>query len=366
MIKPFKEPIYVTRPLIPDINKYMEYLKVIINNRTFSNNAQHVVSLEEKLKALLEVKHGSVFCNGTIALMIALRSLKLKGSVATPAFTFPATPNVLLWNNLTPIFCDIDYETMNITPEFAERALNSTTTAILAVHVFGTPCDVYGFKDLAEVYKLKVVYDAAHAFMVKYDNVSIGNFGDITMFSFHPTKLFHTSEGGMLAYNNPDLDIIIKQLRAFGIKNDDIGSIREGINGKMNELQAIMGLCILEKIDEERNKRKNIAELYRKYLSDIPWITILNLGDNIEQSYQYFPIRIRDRSRDEVNEHLKKHNVYPRKYFYPLCSDFAHFKYLNSNLPNSKKVSEEILCLPYYGDLTKDDVEKICSILAEV
>jgi dTDP-4-amino-4,6-dideoxygalactose transaminase len=366
MLKPFKNPIYVTRPLIPDIRKFIGYLSVAVNAKTFSNNAQFVVSLEEKLKRLLEVKNGALFCNGTIALMIAIKSLDLKGSVLTTAFTFPATANVLVWNNIEPIFCDIDYETMNITPETSAVALNKTTSAILAVHVFGTPCDIYGFKTLADIYDLKIIYDAAHAFMVKYNNIGIGNFGDITMFSFHPTKLFHTAEGGMLAYNNNELDIIIKQLRAFGIKNDDIGSIRPGINGKMNELQAIMGLCILDKINEERTKRKEISNLYKKYLSEISWITILNLDNSIEQSYQYFPIRIKDKSRDEINEIFKKYNVFPRKYFYPLCSDFAHFKYLKADLPNSKKVSEEILCLPYYGDLSKDDVEKICSILLEV
>jgi dTDP-4-amino-4,6-dideoxygalactose transaminase len=228
MTKPFKNPIPITKPLVPGFYKYSKYIKKIFDSGILTNNGPNVLLLEEELKKLLKVEYGSVFCNGTTALMIALRSLDLshdmKQDIITSPFTFPATANVLAWNNLTPSFCDVDYETMNITPALAERCLDSYVTAILPVHVFGNPCDVYGFEDLAKSRNLKIIYDAAHAFGVEIDGVGIGNFGNITMFSFHPTKLFHTGEGGMLTCNDKYLDIDIRQLRNFGIQDDETGS----------------------------------------------------------------------------------------------------------------------------------------------
>jgi len=353
--------IYITQPLIPDENRYNTYLSDIFKSRFLSNNGQYLQILEQELKKLLDVKNNAIFCNGTTALMIALKSLDLKGSVITSPFTFPATPNAIEWNNLTPIFCDVDYETMNILPKEAEKHINKDVSAILPVHVFGTPCDVYGFKDLSDSYNLKLVYDAAHAFNVKINGTGIGTFGDISMFSFHPTKLFHTGEGGMLTYNNKNLDIPIKQLRNFGIKDDQAGSIMPGINGKMNEIQAALGLCILNEIKNEIKKRKKIYNLYKKYLFEIKKIKLLNVEKNIQLSYQYFPIRTK--KRNKIYNLLIKNNIYARKYFFPLCSDFKHFENIKSNVPNAKKISEEILCLPFYGNMESEDVERICEII---
>ncbi len=356
--------IYITQPLIPDLDQYNHYLKDIFDTKYLTNNGPYVQTLENRLKKLLNVQYNTVFCNGTTALMVAFKSLGLQGKVITTPFTFPATVNALTWNGLKPVFCDVDYETMNITPGKAEEYKGGGISAILPVHVFGNPCDVSGFKDLADNNELKIIYDAAHAFGTEIDGVGIGNFGDVTMFSFHPTKLFHTGEGGMLTCNNPELDTTIKQLRNFGIKDDITGSILPGLNGKMNELQAALGLCILNKIEEEKNKRKKISELYKYYLSEIPWIKFLNIEKNISQSHQYFPIRIK-KIRNKIYDRLVEKNCFPRKYFYPLCSDFQHFKHIKREVPNAIKVSEEIVCLPFYGDLGEKNVERICDIIKE-
>lgn len=351
--------IPINQPLVPDIFEYNKYLVDIFHSKKLTNDGPLLQELESELKDIMEVQNNSIFCNGTTALMIALKSLDLKGSVITTPFTFPATANAIKFAGATPIFCDIDYETMNITPEKAFNHINNFTSAILPVHVFGTPCDVEGFDDLARVYGVKIIYDAAHAFNTKINDTHIGRFGNITMFSFHATKLFHTIEGGMLTYNNPELDITIKQLRNFGIRDGNTGSIVAGINGKLNELQAAMGLCILEKINDEIKKRKKVFELYKSFLSEISWIKFLKTEKNVQNSYQYFPIRIK-KFRNKIYEHLKNNDIESRKYFYPLCSDFEHFKHIRSYVPNAVAVSEEILCLPFYGDLESNDIERIC------
>lgn len=359
--------IPLTSPLIPNIKEYNEYLINIFESGDFTNNGPCVKELENELKKYMGVLNNPLFCNGTTALMIALKSLNLKGPVITTPFTFPATVNAISWAGLRLIFCDIDYETMNITPEDSLECIKNsevTISAILPVHTFGTPCDVQGFQELAYDYGLKIIYDAAHAFNVKINDTHIGNFGDISMFSFHATKLFHTGEGGMLTYNDSELDIPIKQLRNFGIKDEKEGSIIPGINGKMTEMQAALGLCILGKIDEEIKKRKKVFELYKSFLSGIPWIKFLKIEKNVQNSYQYFPIRIKI-FRNKIYEHLKNNGIQSRKYFYPLCSDFEHFKHLDSIVPNAVKVAEEILCLPFHGDLAENDIERICEIIIE-
>jgi dTDP-4-amino-4,6-dideoxygalactose transaminase len=370
-MKPFLEPIYVTRPLVPDPDKYIRYFKEIIKTKQITNGGPYLLELEEKLKSYLGVKNNAAFCNGTTALMIALKALNLKGSVLTTPFTFPATANVLEWAGLETIFCDIDYNTMNIDPEKVEECLKlrwNEIDAILAVHTFGEPCNLEYLEILKTHYNIKLIYDSAHAFgaeMVESDGSSrgIGTYGDISMFSFHATKLFHTCEGGMLTYNDDSLDEQIKQLRNFGIKDDKTGSIRAGINGKMNELQAAMGLCIMDKIHEDRRKRARIKYIYKMFLE--PGYQLIHNTKVYNKSFQYYPIRIKGK-RDKVYEHLKKHNVHARKYFYPLCSDFPHFRRIHGDFPVAKKVSEEILCLPFYGDLKEDEATKICEIINEV
>lgn len=369
-IKPFIKPIYITRPLMPSLNIFTDKLKHIWNSRWLSNNGLQLQTFEEKIQNTLKVPHASIFNNGTIALLTAIKSLDLKGEVITTPFTFPATPNCLTWCNIKPVFCDIDQLTMNIDPDKIEKNITEKTTAILAVHVFGTPCDVKKIQKIAKKYKLKVIYDAAHAFGTEIGGIGIGNYGDISMFSFHPTKLFHTAEGGALTCRSKQLKEKIDLLRNFGIKNEEEVLI-PGINGKMNEIQAALGLIILPLIKTERKRRKLISKVYKHYLDDIEGITYLPDQSNVKKSYQYFAIRINEKifgySRNEVYDILKTYNIHSRKYFFPLCSQFPYYKDLPSsnpkNLPVANQVVNEVLAIPFYGTLSVNNAEKIITIL---
>lgn len=369
-IKAFEEPIYVTRPMLPDIKDVTEKLEEIWEAKWLTNNGPQHQSLEEKLSSLLLVPNLSLFNNGTIALITACQSLRLSGEVVTTPFTFPATPHVLSWNNIKPIFCDIDPLSMNIDTQKIESMITPQTTAILAVHVFGTPCDVVKIQEIANRYGLRVIYDAAHAFGVEIDGAGIGSFGDISMFSFHATKLFHTAEGGALTFNDPNLKARIDLLKNFGIKNEE-EVVMPGINGKMNEIQAALGLLNMELLEGERAKRRLLIETYRGALEGLDGIAFMEDIPEVKNSHQYFIIRVEEeifgRSRDYIYAEFKKYNVFVRKYFYPLCSDYTCYQYLPSasplNLPVAKKVAEEVLAMPLYGDLTIGSVEKICGIL---
>ena len=259
---------------------------------------------------------------------------------------------------------------MNIDASKIEGMITPKTTGILAVHVFGTPCNVLEIQRVADMYGLKVVYDAAHAFMTEIHNRGIGSFGDITMFSFHATKLFHTAEGGALTYNDPDLKLRIDLLKNFGIKNED-EVMMPGINGKMNEIQAALGIVMIDELEKERMLRKQLLDTYTSCLDDVDGICLPPPSRTDVDSFQYFPIRIQEEkfgiSRDAVYERFKTFNVFTRKYFYPLCSQYACYRQIPSaqpqNLPNAEKTVREVLCMPFYGGLRLDDVEKICSIL---
>jgi len=362
--------IYVTQPILPDINKYYNKIQEIWESKWLSNGGQQHALLETKLIEYLKVPYLSLFNNGTIALLVAVQSLRLSGDVITTPFTFPATSHVLTWNNIEPNFCDIDPVTMNLNPDMIEKCITPKTTGILATHVFGTPCDVNAIQDIADFYGLRVIYDGAHVFGCEIDGKGIGNFGDITMFSFHPTKLFHTGEGGALTYKDHDMKKRIDLLKNFGIKNE-FEVMMPGINGKMNELQAAMGLVVLDMVEEEMQKRKIITDKYNEILGKIYGINILPDFHNIKPSYQYFPIRIESdkfgKTRDQVYNELRNNNIFSRKYFYPLCSEYVCYKQLPSsdknNLPVAYRIVEEILCLPFYGVLSLTDVDKICSII---
>jgi len=370
-LEPFNEPIFVTRPIVPNLDNYRNRLESVWEKKWFTNNGEQHQLLEKKLQQYLGVSNISLFNNGTIALITACRSLRLSGEVITTPFTFAATPHVLTWNNIRPIFCDIEEKSLNIDADKLESLITSDTTGIMPVHVFGMPCDTGKIQKIADEYGLKIIYDAAHAFGTKVDNTGIGNFGDITMFSFHATKQFHTAEGGALAFREPSLKKRVDLLKNFGIKSED-EVIMPGINGKMNELQAALGLEVLEYLDDEREKRKRLFEHYREYLKNIYGVICLETGRNVYSNYQYFVIRIEKekfgKSRDEVHEKFKRYNIFTRKYFYPLCSDYACYKQLPSssqnNLQVANKIIHEVLCLPLYGDLQLDDINKICAILS--
>jgi dTDP-4-amino-4,6-dideoxygalactose transaminase len=369
-MKPFDDPIYVTRPLLPDLKDFQRELEEIWDSKWLTNNGPKHQQLEEEVRRTLGVPQLSLFNNGTIALVVAINSLRVSGEAITTPFTFPATPHVLTWNGISPIFCDIDDATMNIDATKIEQMITPKTTAILAVHVFGNPCEVQKIQEVADRYGLKVIYDAAHAFNTMIEGVGIGNFGDISMFSFHATKLFHTAEGGALTCTDPNLKKRIDLLKNFGIKNEEEVMLT-GINGKMNEIQAALGLVNLRYMESERARRKSVSDTYYACLKGVRGIRLNDTPDSVQKSYQYFAIRIEREefgvSRDDVHQKLKDYNVFSRKYFYPLCSDYACYRHLPSaqasNLPVAQKVVKEVLCLPFYGGLDVKSAEKICEII---
>ncbi|MCR5834537.1 MAG: DegT/DnrJ/EryC1/StrS family aminotransferase [Selenomonadaceae bacterium] len=370
-IEPFSERIYVTRPVFPTIEEVTEKLRDIWAAKWITNNGPQHTMLERELEKFLKVPCLSLFNNGTIALMVACQSLRLSGDVITTPFTFAATPHVLSWNNITPIFCDVDDETMNIDANKIESMITPSTTAILAVHVFGTPCDVEKIQEVANRYGLKVIYDAAHAFGVEIDGQGIGNFGDCSMFSFHATKLYHTVEGGALVQKSKIVKDRIDLLKNFGIKNEE-EVVMPGINGKLDEIRAAIGRIMLGYVEGERLKRINLHKIYNEEFAEVEGIRVMpTCAENIKLNYQYYVVRIDEkifgRSRDYVYDELKNYNVYARKYFHPLCSEFTCYRQLNSanpnNLPVANVIGQQVLSLPMYGDLTEDDVRKICAII---
>jgi len=373
MIKSFSIPIYTTRPLFPDLDVFKDKLREVWDAQWLSNNGVQHQTLERRLAEYLKTSNLSLFNNGTIALMVAVQGLRLQGDVITTPFTFPATPHVLSWNGINPIFCDIENDTFTIDADKIEQMITPHTTAILGVHVFGNPCNVVKIQEIADRYGLRVIYDAAHAFGSEINGVGIGNFGDVSMFSFHPTKLFHTAEGGALAMNDKNLKKRIDLLKNFGIKNED-EVMMPGINGKMNELSAVMGLLVLDMVEDEMKKRAKILSYYRELLKGFDGVSHTDEIEGVKSSYQYFCIRIDEKkfgkSRDAVYSEFKKYNVYTRKYFYPLCSDYACYRQLPSssqdNLPVANRVVKEILCMPFYGQLTEDDAVHIVDILKEI
>ncbi len=373
MATKFKKPIYVTRPILPNPKKIQQGIMEIWESKQLTNVGEKHRELSSKLSSYFGNNNISLFNNGTTALMLLLKKLNLKGEVITTPFTFPATTHSLTWNNLTPVFCDIETDTMNIDADKIEKLITPKTSAILAVHIFGTPCNVQKIESLSKKYKIKVVYDAAHAFGVEVSGKNISDYGDGSIFSFHATKLFHTVEGGAVVAKNKNL---IKQLnieKNFGIEAPE--KIRSaGINGKLNELQALVGLEVLKNIKKEQKERKRIKNIYIKRLKDIDGISFYVKPKNVKENFQYFVVRINKKvfgiSRDELVKKLIKYNVFPSKYFYPLVSSYPHYKNLKNsnieNLNNAKLIATEVLALPFYGDLTNADVENICDILKKL
>ena len=367
-----EEKIFVTRPLLPDIEDVYSELKEIWASKCLTNMGPKHNQLEQKLKTVLKVPYGSLFNNGTIALLTAVKAMDLpKGSeVITTPFTFAATPHCISWNDLKPVFCDIEPDTMTIDADKIENYITPNTSAILGVHVYGFPCDVEKIDKIAKKHNLKVIYDAAHAFSTEINGRGIGTFGDITMFSFHATKLYNTVEGGYLSYNNPNLVKKIYNLRNFGIQSEEI--VEEvGINGKMNELQAAIGLLNLELFKEEQEKRRKIKAFYNEQLSKIKGIRIPQMPEGVTDSYQYYPIIIEDEypiSRDEIYNRFKEKNIFTRKYFYPACIDYDCYK---NNLEVkigrfrvTNDLKHKVLCLPFYGSLSQEVLETICGGLS--
>jgi len=367
---PFEQPVYVTKPFLPPLPEYVARLESVWASGWLANNGQQHHALEQALSAYLGAPRLSLFNNGTIALIVACQALRLSGEVITTPFTFPATPHVLSWNNIAPVFADVDPVTLNIDPRGIEEKITARTSAILAVHVYGVPCDVEAIQDIARFYGLKVVYDAAHAFGAAIDGRPIGTFGDATMFSFHATKLFHTAEGGALAVGDPALKHRIDLLKNFGIKNES-EVVMPGINGKMSELQAALGLAVLDHLEEELSARRRVAAIYTARLADVPGLSVMAMPAAVKNSQQYFIVRISAdspvKNRDSVCAGLKNFNIFARRYFYPLCSDYSCYRQLPSaspaNLPVAHRAAAEVLALPFYGALSDGDAHRICDAL---
>ncbi|MDR2609647.1 MAG: DegT/DnrJ/EryC1/StrS family aminotransferase [Rickettsiales bacterium] len=363
--------IYITSPIVPSMDEFILLAKEVFVSKCLANMGSRHNELEVKLKTLLKVNNLSLFNNGTTALLCALKAFDftIGSEIITTPWTFAATPHSIMWNGYVPVFCDIEKDTFCIDSSKIESLVTEKTRAILGVHVYGFPCDIVKIDKIAKKYNLKVVYDAAHAFTTEINGKGVGLYGDISMFSFHATKLFNTLEGGALTYNDGSLQKKVNNLRNLGICSED--SVEDvGINGKMNELQAIVGLLNLKLIDEEKRKRKILKEFYDDALSGIKGICIPKMPTNISHSYQYYPIVVEDEfpcSRDEIYNKLKNKNIFARKYFYPMCADYKCYKGLTSsrpeNLPVANDIKNKILCLPFYGDLNKEMVNKIVDII---
>jgi dTDP-4-amino-4,6-dideoxygalactose transaminase len=354
--------INVTKTYLPDIDKYKSYIDEIYANGWVTNNGPLVKRLEKRLAEYLGVKNIILVANGTVALEIAYRALDLKGYVVTTPFSFVATTSSLATNGLKPIFADIDPQTLNMDPNKIEDLITPDTSAIVPVHVFGNACDVEAIDEIAKKHDLKVVYDAAHAFDVKFKGESILNYGDISTLSFHATKLFHTIEGGALIINNDSLVEKARYLINFGIKNQE--SISElGTNAKMNEFEAAMGLCVLDEMEEVSQKRKDVYERYEKELDGI--VQFQEQNTHSTQNYGYFPIILKDEEETlKLQKALNEKQIFPRRYFHPSL-DTLNYIEPKQYSPISRDISNRILCLPLYYELPKDQQYNIVYIIED-
>ena len=362
--------ILVTSPLLPELKDFIPYLEEIWQNKWLTNNGQYHQKLERSLREYLGVKHLSLFSNGTLALITALQALRISGEVITTPYSFVATTHSLWWNNIKPVFVDIEPETLNIDPKRIEAAITPATTAIMPVHVYGNPCNVKEIERIADIYGLRVIYDAAHAFGIKQNGTSLLNFGDLSVLSFHATKVFSTVEGGAIVCHDEKMKQRIDFLKNFGFA-DETTVVAPGINAKLNEVQAAFGLLSLKIVDEAIERRKKNAEIYRNGLTGIKGIRFLPEFKDLQHNYAYFPILVDEReygmSRDALYETMKQHNIFGRRYFYPLISEFPTYRGLPSarpeNLPVATKVASQVICLPMHHELTEKQVNEIVDLI---
>ncbi len=365
-----KKKINVTKPFLPPLEEFIPYLEEIWDSKILTNGGPFHQKLETALCEYLGVKHISLFSNGTLALVTALQALEITGEVITTPYSFVATSHALHWNGIKPVFIDIDPETLNLNPCNIKAAISEETEAILPVHVYGNPCDVTQIQAIADEYNLKVIYDAAHAFGIgRQSKNCIFNYGDLSVLSFHATKVFNTFEGGAIICPNLETKQKIDHLKNFGFV-DEVTVVAPGINGKRSELNASIGLLQLKYINKAIYLRKLIDEKYRAKLNKIIGIDCINFPPSFCQNYSYFPILVQQDyplTRDELFEEFKKNNIYARRYFYPLISDFPMYKNLPSanhkDLSYAYKASNEIICLPIYPDLNTDEQDKVIDIL---
>jgi dTDP-4-amino-4,6-dideoxygalactose transaminase len=360
--------IYVTQPYLPPLQEFLPYLERIWEAKWLTNNGQFHREFEAVLRERLGVPQVSLFNNGTIALVTALRALGISGEVITTPYSFVATAHSLLWNNIRPVFVDIDPQTMNLDPRRIEAALSRDTRAILPVHCYGLPCDVAGIRRVADAHGLKVVYDAAHAFGVTLGGASLVAHGDLAVLSFHATKVFNTFEGGAVVSHDAATKRHIDQLKNFGIMGEvTVEAI--GINGKMNEVQAAFGLLQLQHVGRALERRKAVDARYREALGDVRGLTLVAVPKS-GHNYSHFPVLVGPGypvSRDALYEALRAAGIFARRYFYPLISEMPMYRELPSsapaNLPVATRIAREILCLPLHPDLAPADVDRVIAIV---
>jgi dTDP-4-amino-4,6-dideoxygalactose transaminase len=363
---PFAEPVFVTRPLFPELSDFQSTLTGIWERRWLTNKGKLHDELEREIAARLRISHLSLVSNGTAGLMLTSRAFELQGEVITTPLTSPATVNALTWCGLKPVFADVDPDTLTLNPDTVENAISPDTSAIVGVHLYGSPCDVEALQAIGRNNNVRVIYDCAHAFGTEISGRPIADFGDASVFSFHATKLFNTAEGGAVATTIPEIKRKMDLLRTLGIQ-DEVTVALPGINARMNELEAAFGLANLKKLDAEWKARAELADIYRKRLVGIHGLRYLELPANVRPSHHYFVIRIDneqcDITRDDLYERLKTFNIFTRRYFYPLCSEFPFYRSLPSsnpkNLPNATRAANEVLCLPFYGSLGNDAAHRI-------
>lgn len=365
------KPIYVTQPSLPDLEEFIPYLEKIWDNKILTNNGPFHKQLEKELADFLGVPYISLFANGTLALVTTLQVLRITGEVITTPYSFVATTHSLWWNNIKPVFVDIEPVFGNLDPDKIEAAITPKTTAILPVHVYGNPCEVERIKEIADTYGLKVIYDAAHCFGVKHQGQGICNFGDLSILSFHATKVFNTFEGGAIISHDSATKQRIDYLKNFGFAGETT-IMAPGINSKMNEVQAAMGLLQLKSFNESIEKRKQVANRYREILKGVNGISMLPEPQETVSNYAYFPIFVDEKeygmSRDALYEKLKQNNIFGRRYFYPLISEFSMYRGLESsapeNLPVAHKMANEVISLPIYPELDKIKIIEIAKLIS--
>ena len=380
-----KDIIKVTSPLLPDLGAFNEYLKQIWDKQWITNNGEFHQQLEKALAEYLGVPYISLFTNGTLPLITALQALRITGEVITTPYSFVATTHALWWNGIKPVFVDIDPKTGNLDPNKVEAAITPRTTAILPVHVYGNPCDVDVIQDIADKYGLRVIYDAAHAFGVKVDSrhskmlsksegdyVSVLNAGDLSTLSFHATKVFNTVEGGAMVMHDAKMKQRIDYLKNFGFANETT-VVGPGINSKMDEIRSAYGLLNLKQVDKAIAARRHAAERYREALKDVEGITFFNEMPGVQHNYSYFPIFVDEKkygmSRDELYFKMRDSNVWGRRYFYPLISEFSTYRGLESaapdNLSNAHKMADTVICLPMHHLLSDEDVQRVIECIVK-
>jgi len=363
--------ITVTSPLLPNLDEFHELLKDIWDRKWITNNGHYHQMLEQALAEYLKVPYISLFTNGTLPLLTALQALRISGEVITTPYSFVATTHALWWNGIKPVFVDIEWETGCMDPNKIEAAITPKTTAIMPVHVYGKPCNVKAIQEIADKYGLKVIYDAAHAFGVEQDGVSLMNYGDMSTLSFHATKVYNTIEGGAMVMHDEKTKQRIDYLKNFGFAGET-EVVGPGINSKMDEMRAAYGLLNLKQVDDAIETRHQVAIRYREALKDVDGIEYWNDLPGVKHNYSYFPIFVHQKTygmtRDDLYFKLKEQGIFARRYFYPLISDFSTYRGLPSatkeNLPVANEMAREVICLPMHHALSEDEVDRIIKLIA--